>query len=354
MKPAIANEQIDPKLKNVLMLLGRGLEAVSVYGKDHPAVTQIVSTTFKRLQEILETRSAISIGSHNGSLTVYEEPVTADEVPICTLEKRLISMKISHLTLHSGLSQKELEQLLSALSVSSNAEMKENLPGRSTGNIGLEGAQYVILRKGETKAGKGTGVEGEDSEEESAETDEKKVETVDITPAQINQIIAFLKGGVSDTESLENVKKMFSDPEKAVVLEKLRNLMQLDQREPDEVKAELEETKTRLKTYTDQIEERIFELEGQVSLDKASSLTVENHAWKFSRDELMKEVSNLTLALMQPLTVINASVEAALQQVGQETQKDLLDLAYLSGKRMHSLAKRLTLLVGYPTLEGTE
>ena len=67
----------------------------------------------------------------------------------------------------------------------------------------------------------------------------------------------------------------------------------------------------------------------------------------------MKKVSELTLALVQPLTVINASVEAAMRQVGAETQKDLLDLAHISGKRMQSLAKRLMILVGYPHLEAT-
>ncbi len=130
--------------------------------------------------------------------------------------------------------------------------------------------------------------------------------------------------------------------------------MKIEHREPEEVKAELEETKSRLKTYTDQIELRIQELEGQVCLDDSKKATVEDHAGKLDRDELIKEVSSLTLALIQPLTVVNASVEAAMRQVGEETQKDLLDLAHISGRRMQSLAKRLMILVGYPILKSED
>ncbi len=500
---------LPPELKDVLMLIGRGLGTVSVYGTQHPSVDQIVAKTFESLQKALKNRDSIAIGSFNGSLTVDDEPITAREVPIRTLEKRLIAMKISHLTLHVGLSQDELKQLLTALCSPSDIEMKEALSGSGLEHVELEDVKYVILREGEEKTGKGGGVP----------------EPVEIPPAQVSQIVAFLKGSASDKESMDGLKKALSDPEKlgqmimeaaairqagvdvqngesladivigclrrtydglrkekefksirgeknltkammllektvldkihkalgeehpeidkrileaiqemetehsfdvlsahyfaqnkkmekaedqmieairssdaekaqeqfknsdippkdwqrlmvqagaesaaggshsggpegldmsalAVVLQKLENLMEMNNKEPDQVKAELETTKNRLKTYTDQIELRIEELEGQVLLDDSESATLEDHASKFDREDLMKEVSNLTLALVQPLTVINASVEAAMRQTGKETQKDLLDLAHISGKRMQSLAKRLMMLVGYPTLES--
>ncbi len=500
--------QLPRELKDVLMLIGRGLGTVSVYGTQHPSVDQIVGKTFESLQKALKNRDSIAIGSFNGSLTVDDEPITAREVPIRTLEKRLIAMKISHLTLHEGLSQDELKQLLTALCSPSDIEMKEALSGSGLEHVELEDVKYVILREGEEKTGKGGGLP----------------EPVEIPPAQVSQIVAFLKGAASDKDSIEGVKKALSDPEKlgqmimeaaairqagvdvqdgesladivigclrrtydglrkekefksirgktnltkammllektvldkihkalgeehpeidkrildairemetehnfdvlsahyfaqnkkmqkaegqmieaiqgadaekaaeqlnssdippkdwqrlmiqagkgpaesgggglagldmsalAVVLQKLENLMEMDQWEPDQVKAEFETTKNRLQTYTDQIELRIEELEGQVRLDDSASVTLEGHADKFNRDELMMEVSNLTLALVQPLTVINASVEAAMRETGKETQKDLLDLAHISGQRMQSLAKRLMVLVGYPALEST-
>jgi len=504
-----ASKQLPSELRKVLMLIGRGLGTVSVYGTEHPSVDQIVGKTFEALQEALKDRGSIAIGSFNGALTLDDEPIATREVPVRTLEKRLIAMKVSHLTLHNGLSQQELKQLLIALCAPSDTEMKETLSQSGLEHIELEDVKYVILRDGEKKTGKGGGSE-----------------PVEIPPAQVNQIIAFLKGSASDKESTDGIKKALSDPEKlgqmimeaaairqagvdihdgesladivigslrrtysdlrkerefnsirgkasltkammlleksvlekihkalgeehpeidkrifdairemeeehefeiltahyftqrqrleksetqvvnlirafdaqkvkqqlegselppkdwqrlmvqagkgsegggegsalhgldmsalAVVLEKLGDLMQIEHREPEEVKAELEETKSRLKTYTDQIELRIQELEGQVCLDDSEKATVEDHAGKLDRDELIKEVSSLTLALIQPLTVVNASVEAAMRQVGEETQKDLLDLAHISGRRMQSLAKRLMILVGYPILKSEE
>ncbi len=500
---------LPPELRNVLMLLGRGLGTVSVYGTEHPSVEQVVSKTFDGLQEALKKRESIAIGSFNGSLTVDDELIIAREVPIRTLEKRLIAMKISHLALHAGLSKKELKHLLAALSSPTDSEMKEALARGGLEHIELEDVKYVILREGEKKTGKGEG---------------DAPAPVEIPPAQVSQIIAFLKGAASDKESTESIKKALSDPEKlgqmimeaasirqagvdihdgesladivigclrrtysglrkekefnsvrgksnltkammlleknvldkihqalgekhpeidkrifdairemeeehefeiltahyftqrqrleksesqilkaiqsagaekaqeqledsnippkdwqrlmvqagngpgkstggslpgldmsalAVVLEKLEDLMTIDNQNPDQVKTDLEETKTRLQTYTDQIEHRIQELEGQISMDDSPSSTMDNRAGELDHDQLMEEVSNLTLSLMQPLTVINASVEAAMNQAGQETQKDLLDLAHDSGMRMQSLAKRLMVLVGYPQLEST-
>jgi len=504
-----ASKKLPSDLRKVLMLIGRGLGTVSVYGTEHPSVDQIVGKTHESLQEALKDRESIAIGSFNGSLTLDDEPIIAREVPIRTLEKRLIAMKVSHLTLHDGLSKEELKQLLAALCSPSDIEMKETLSQSGLEHVELEDVKYVILREGEEKTGKGGGVP----------------EPVEIPPAQVSQIVAFLKGAAGNKESIESIKKAISDPEKlgqmimeaaairqagvdiydgesladivigclrrtysglrkerefksirgnanltkammlleksvldkihkalgdehpeidkrifdairemeeehefeiltahyftqrqrleksesqvvnlirasdaqkvkqqlegselppkdwqrlmvqagkgsengsdgsalhgldmsalAVVLEKLEDLMQIDNRDPDQVKADLEETKSRLKTYTDQIELRIQELEGQVRLDDSETATVEDHAAKLDRDELIKKVSELTLALVQPLTVINASVEAAMRQVVEEPQKDLLDLAHVSGKRMQSLAKRLMILVGYPHLEST-
>jgi len=515
-KVGTTGRQLPSELRKVLMLIGRGLGTVSVYGTEHPSVDQIVGKTFETLQEALKDRESIAIGSFNGSLTLDDEPIIAREVPIRTLEKRLIAMKVSHLTLHAGLSREELKQLLAALCSPSDTEMKETLSQSGLEHVELEDVKYVILREGEKKTGKGEGAGGAEKGDADA--------PIEIPPAQVSQIIAFLKGAASDKESAEGLKKAISDPEKlgqmimeavairqagvdvhdsesladvvigclrrtysdlrkekefksfrgkssltkammlleksvldkihealgekhpeidkrifdairemeeehefeiltahyftqrhrleksesqivkaiqaageqkakehlggsgippkdwqrlmvqagkgsgdgaggslpgldmsalAVVLEKLEDLMQIEHRDPTQVKTELEETKSRLKTYTDHIELRIQQLEGQVRLDDSETATVEDHAGKLDRDELIKEVSQLTLALVQPLTVINAAVEAALRQVGQETQKDLLDMAYASGKRMQSLAKRLMILVGYPHLEGT-
>ena len=136
----------------------------------------------------------------------------------------------------------------------------------------------------------------------------------------------------------------------ALVLDKLEGLMEIGNQTPETVKATVHETRDGLATYTNRIETRIQELEGQVELHEKAGRTVEDHAEHLTREDLMEEVSKLTLALLQPLTVVNASVEAALRHAEKEIQKDLLDLANESGKRMQALTKRLMTLVGYPIL----
>lgn len=137
----------------------------------------------------------------------------------------------------------------------------------------------------------------------------------------------------------------------AVVLEKLEGLMQIESSDPEQIQTAVNVTRNGLNVYADRIESRIQELEGQIDLGNRNALTVEDHAEHLGREELMMEVSRLTLALLQPLTVVNASVEASLRYAEQKVQRELLDLAYESGKRMQSLTKRLMTLVGYPVLE---
>lgn len=136
----------------------------------------------------------------------------------------------------------------------------------------------------------------------------------------------------------------------ALVLDKLEGLMELGTQTPEQVKTTVHETRDGLSDYTNRIETRIQELEGQVELHNKTGRTVEDHAEHLTREDLMEEVSKLTLALLQPLTMVNASVEAALRHAELEIQKDLLNLATESGKRMQALTKRLMTLVGYPVL----
>lgn len=137
----------------------------------------------------------------------------------------------------------------------------------------------------------------------------------------------------------------------ALVLDKLEGLMEIGTQTPEQVKNTVHETRDGLSDYTNRIETRIQELEDQVELHKKTGQTVEDHAEHLSREDLMEEVSKLTLALLQPLTVVNASIEAALRHAELEIQKDLLNLATEGGKRMQALTKRLMTLVGYPVLE---
>jgi len=513
--PLSNSKEIPETLRPVLISLGRGLGTVAVYGTTHPSVEQIIDQTFEELQNALKNRKAIAIGTFNGSLTVDEEPVVARDVPVRTLEKRLVSMKVSHLALTRGLTRPELKKLLSALCAPNDTQMKDTLAEGGLDHIEMSDVKYVALRDGEHKAGKGNGNGAEGS---AADTG-----TTAISQVKFNQIIAFLKGETSG-EAAGDVKKMLSDPERlgqmimeaasirqsavpaengesladivigclrrtygglrkeaefqsaqgkvnltkammlleknvldkihaalgvrhpeidrrifdairemeeeqqfemltahyfdqrrkldkteekliesiqkqgaekagrqigapdvpakdwqrlmikagletpagaesgggpgggldmgalAVVLEKLEGLMQIESSDPDQIRTAVSVTRNGLANYTSRIENRIQELEGQIDLGDPKGPTVEDHAEHLNREDLMLEVSKLTLALLQPLTVVNASVEAALRYAKEDAQKDLLDLAFESGKRMQSLTKRLMTLVGYPVL----
>jgi hypothetical protein len=512
-KPASRGKEIPEELRPVLISLGRGLGTVSVYGPDHPSVAQILNQTFMDLTSALQNRKSFALGTFNGTLTVDNEPVIARDVPVRTLEKRLVAMNVSHLALTKGLDRNELEKLLAALCAPNDTLMKKTLSGIGGSHIEMRDVKYVALRDGEAKVGKGEWKGGREPETGSAEIPEIKV----------SQIVAFLKGEALSGEPDGKLKKMLSDPERlgqmileataiqqtaisaqdgesladivvgclrrtygglrkeaefqsaqgkvnlnkammlleknvldkihaalgaqhpeidrrifdalremeeeqkfdlltahyfdqrrkldaaeekliasirtqgeekareqfteggvsskdwqklmikagmpssgesggtgsgsgldmsalALVLEKLENLMRIDSNDPAQVKTAVDVTRNGIRNYTNRIESRIQELEGQVKLDGKDAVTVEDHAEHLSREDLMIEVSKLTLALLQPLTVVNASVESALRHAEKEIQKDLLDLAHQSGLRMQSLTKRLMTLVGYPIL----
>ncbi len=139
----------------------------------------------------------------------------------------------------------------------------------------------------------------------------------------------------------------------AMVLDKIENLIQVDQSNPQQLKTNIQAAKSGFNTYADSVETRICELEGQIHLDENGEfITLEDHAKNMTREELMLEISQLTLALLQPLTVVNASIEAALQKAAEKEQYDLLDLAYGAGQRLQKLAKRIITLVGYPSISA--
>ncbi len=504
--PHVHGKEISEELRAVLISLGRGLGTVSVYGMGHPSVELILDKTFEDLHTALQNKKSIAIGTFNGTLTIDDQPVIARDIPIRTLEKRLVAMKVSHLALSNGLTKNELKKLLNALCIPGESQLKEILSAAGLDHIEMSDVKYVALRKGERKTGKG----GNESGADAGETAQVKV----------SQIIAFLKGETAGDNTGE-VKKILSDPERlgqmimeaaavrqmtastfdgesladivvgclrrtygglrketefqspqgkvnltkammlleknvldkihaaigaqhpeidrrifdairemeeeqqfemltahyfdqrrklykveeklveniqkqgaekvrelqansnipaedwqrlmvkaevkspsesagssggtdmsalAVVLDKLGDLMQIENSSPEQIKSAVNETRNGWNVYANRIESRIDQLEGQIEMEPRRSLTVEDHAEHLSREDLMVEVSKLILALLQPLTVVNASVEASLRHAEKEVQKDLLDLAFESGKRMQSLTKRLMTLVGYPIL----
>ncbi len=491
-----ASKELSPELRNILIGIGRGLSTIALYGTEHPSVELIISETFTALQGILKDRN-LSLGSHNGSLAVDEELVTVNELPIRTLEKRLVAMKVSHLVLNTSLSEEELKQLMIALCSTSDENMKETLSQSGVKNIKLEEVKYVTLHDGEKKTGKGDGDGDGDS---------------DIPPTQVSQIVAFLKGQPGANASSAGLKKAVSDPEKlgqmileaatvrqktgslengesladsvvhclrrtydglnkesefqsaqgkatlaktmllvekailnkihgfegaenlgldqqimtgihdiekeqqfdmlsthyaeqcskrdktektiidfikqlgperareklmaadisirdwqrlmsqsnassqaanpndgldgavdisaiTSVLDKLNGLLQLAEQNPTGAQNAVMDARQGINDYASLAELQIYEIEMKLHASNGED-----------RDNLILEISKLTLSLMQPLTVINGSIEAALEITDPALHKDLLELAYESGQSLDAMTKRMIELTNYPEL----
>jgi hypothetical protein len=129
----------------------------------------------------------------------------------------------------------------------------------------------------------------------------------------------------------------------ATVLEKLDGLMQMANKSPEEAKDAVSDARREVNNYTGQVESQIHEMENKVQRSEGKD-----------RDKLILEISKLTLSLMQPLTVINGSIEAALTTANEALHKDLLDLAYQSGQSMEAMTKRMIALTGYPELSEAD
>jgi len=136
----------------------------------------------------------------------------------------------------------------------------------------------------------------------------------------------------------------------AIVLDKLDNIMHLDDVPPAMMSVVMKEARNDIQDVAAQFEQKVEELEEQAELYEK-----EPEGCKMSRADLLLEISQLSLKLAQPLTVINASIEAALQQLSNpDFQKELLELAHESGLSMKDLMERLTAMVGYPTLQEAD
>lgn len=524
---------IPENIKGVLTRLGQSLGMVSVYGAQHPSVKKAVEELCGTLQQTLAGGIPLVLGTFEDKLTLSGNPVVAHDAPTRSLERRLIAMKISGLTLTRGITGEELLALLTALSSPAGTQAKEALSSnRALKHIGISEVRYVAVDEREAagrEAGGGTGRRPTPVPNEITDS----APTQKAPDVKVEQIFAFLKGSVSsDDTAPDGVREMLSDPQQlgklilesaavrqsagsmvdgesmadvvvgclrrtysglrkesefqsvqgkaslskammlleksvldklhqamgekhpevdrrimaairemeeerqidlltshyleqrqkteraeariveqiraqgpekarqslssidlpekewkrllikagvdtaarqgtatgkgsgagggqggldmgalALVLDRLGDLMKIEQTSPGQVKTAVGVTRNALSTYSNKVEQRIQELENHVEMSPRTPSTIEDHATHLDRDALMREVSQLILTLMQPLTVVSLSIESALRHVqDDDAQKELLELASESAGRIQALSKRLINLTGYPVL----
>ncbi len=139
----------------------------------------------------------------------------------------------------------------------------------------------------------------------------------------------------------------------AIVLDKLENIMQFDETAPEVMSAVVSDARSGIADIKAQFDGQIEALKGQIKLHEDESERADSD--QMSRADLLLQISLFSLKLAQPLSVINASVEAATQQISNPVlQKEFLDLAQESGKVMKDLMERLTELAGYPSMQDAD
>jgi hypothetical protein len=301
-------KEIPAELRSILTLLGRSLGTVSVYGIDHPSVKHLLDQAFHELNTVLQSRKSIVIGTFNGTLTIDEEPVMARDVPIRTLEKRLSAINVSHLALTKGLDRNELKKLFVALCSANDTQMKETLSKAGLSHVEMSDVKYVALRDGETTTGK----DGSGKSDSAARSG-----AGDLSPVQVNRIVAFLKGNATG-DSTGEVKKMLSDPERlgqmileAASIRQTAVSMQADESLADIVIGCLRRTYSGLRKETE-----FQSTQGKVNLTKAMMLL----------EKSVLDKIHAALGAQHP--EIDRRIFEAIRQMEEEKQFEMLTAHY--------------------------
>ncbi len=202
----------DPRLLQALNELGRSLNVVTTYGRNHPAVRQAVAGAHGALQTLFAERRKIILGCCNGMLSIDGIPVLAAGALLKSLERRLLRLHITGLRIAQGISVEELLQLAELLSSPDAAGFEAGLQEAGMEHIASDGTRFQAVGEGQTVANEsdlaGTGVLVLDDEPAG-------------TPGRdgpgavhVDQIVAFLKGDVDleDADVGEELAEMASDP----------------------------------------------------------------------------------------------------------------------------------------------
>ena len=330
--------ELSAELRVVLIDLGHTLGTIAVYGANHPSAEKAIEVTFANLQTLLKTSGSLVLGSANSKLTVDGKPFVVKDAPTRALEKRLTALQLSHVALNKGLSIEEFKALVTVLCVGTEQQVKKALSESGLTHINIEDVKYVALREGENSVSKGADSTGGTDGNTTGGTDRSTdglYEIQDESPStQVELIGAFLQGepgGGADANLI------------STVLENLSGLKKLANSSSAEAKNAVKNARQGISDYVYQVGSQIDEMENKVQQSAGEG-----------RDQLILEISKLTLSLMQPLTVINGSIEAALITPDEALHKDLLDIAYQSGQSLDAMTKRMITLTGYPELSEAD
>ncbi|HKL22134.1 MAG TPA: hypothetical protein VJ904_10025, partial [Tichowtungia sp.] len=141
----------------------------------------------------------------------------------------------------------------------------------------------------------------------------------------------------------------------AIVLDKLEDIMSLDNMPPEIIGSAVEEVRDTANEVSSQVENEISKIEAKIAQHETECReNPDDPANQKKRGDILLEISQLALKLTQPLTVISASIDGAMNPGNSGFQKDLLDMAQEAAETMKKLMDRLTALVGFPSMQEAD
>lgn len=213
-----SNSIEDPILARALNELGRSINLVTTYGKNHPAAKTALSATAQAMQELFIDRQKLIIGAFNSVMTVDEKTVRTIGTLQKSLERRLVRLSITGLKITRGTSLEELIKLTELLAANDAEVFQRSLTSSGMEHIESQITQFHAVREGQTVANKsdlaGMGGSGvlvlEDEEGEEPQTGSHA------PSLHVEQIVAFLKGDIdAETDEVgQELEKMASDPDR--------------------------------------------------------------------------------------------------------------------------------------------
>lgn len=208
----------DAVLAQALNELGRSINLITTYGKNHPAAKTAMGGTYQAFKELFTNRKKLTIGSFNGVLLVDEQTVHTNGALQKSLERKLVRLNITGLRIARGISEQELLKLTELLACNDADTFDSNMHDSGMNHIQSDNTRLQAVREGETVANEsdlaGAGengvlvLEDDDSDPHHQQGNGAGV--------HVDQIVAFLKGDVdSDTGTTgEELTKLASDPDR--------------------------------------------------------------------------------------------------------------------------------------------
>jgi hypothetical protein len=208
----------DPALVQALNELGRSINLLTTYGKNHPAAAKALNGTHLAFQDLFAERKKLTIGAFNGVLLIDEQTVQTTGTLQKSLERKLVRLNITGLRIAHGISQEELEQLAELLSFNDADTFQNSIGNGGMSHIETEHTRLQAVREGQTVANESDLAGLADGgilvlEDDTSESHHQEDQGADV---HVEQIVAFLKGEIdSDAGTVgDELSELASDPDR--------------------------------------------------------------------------------------------------------------------------------------------